>query len=90
MIDDERSILQGLQVVLSESGAEVLVAQNRDEALALADVWTRPPDIVLSDLLLRAAATTDSTCWPHCSATRAASGRRLPGCWSPEKPSKTA
>ena len=53
VIDDERSILQGLQVMLSEWGAEVLVAQNRDEALALADVWTRPPDLVLSDLLLR-------------------------------------
>ena len=53
VIDDERSILQGLQVVLSEWGAEVLVAQSRDEALALADVWTRPPDLVLSDLLLR-------------------------------------
>ncbi|MDB5877995.1 MAG: hybrid sensor histidine kinase/response regulator [Variovorax sp.] len=53
VIDDERSILLGLQVVLSESGADVLVAQSRNEALALADVWTRPPDIVLSDLLLR-------------------------------------
>ncbi len=53
VIDDERSILQGLQVVLSECGAEVLVAQSREEALALADVWTRRPDIVVSDLLLR-------------------------------------
>ena len=53
VIDDERSILQGLQIVLSEIGAEVLVAQSRDAALALADVWTRPPDMVVSDLLLR-------------------------------------
>ncbi len=53
VIDDERSILQGLQVVLSECGAEVLVAQSREDALALADSWTRRPDIVVSDLLLR-------------------------------------
>ncbi len=53
VIDDERSILQGLQVMLSEWGAEVLVAQNRAEALALADQWVRPPDVVISDLLLR-------------------------------------
>jgi signal transduction histidine kinase/CheY-like chemotaxis protein len=53
VIDDERSILQGLQVMLSEAGAEVLVAQSRAEALALADTWTRRPDIVVSDLLLR-------------------------------------
>jgi CheY-like chemotaxis protein/two-component sensor histidine kinase len=53
VIDDERTILEGLQVVLSNWGAEVLIAQTRSEALALAEVWERPPDLVLSDLLLQ-------------------------------------
>lgn len=53
VIDDEHTILEGLQVVLSNWGAEVLVAQSRAEALALADRWDRPPELVLSDLLLQ-------------------------------------
>ena len=53
VIDDERTILEGLQVVLSNWGAEVFAAQSREEALALADQWDRPPDVVVSDLLLR-------------------------------------
>jgi signal transduction histidine kinase/ActR/RegA family two-component response regulator len=54
VIDDERSILEGLQVVLSNWGAEVMTAQTRSEALAFADSWERPPDLVVSDLLLQA------------------------------------
>jgi len=53
VIDDERTILEGLTVVLSNWGAEVLPAQTRAEALALADGWERPPDVVVSDLLLQ-------------------------------------
>ncbi|WP_198089014.1 hybrid sensor histidine kinase/response regulator [Variovorax sp. E3] len=53
VIDDERTILEGLAVVLSNWGAEVLAAQTRAEALALADGWTQPPDVVISDLLLQ-------------------------------------
>ncbi|MEJ8815038.1 hybrid sensor histidine kinase/response regulator [Variovorax ureilyticus] len=53
VIDDERTILEGLQVVLSNWGAEVMAAQSRSEALALASAWDRPPDVVLSDLLLQ-------------------------------------
>jgi len=53
VIDDEHTILEGLQVVLANWGAEVLVAQTRTEALALADRWERAPDLVLSDLLLQ-------------------------------------
>jgi len=55
VIDDERSILEGLQVVLSNWGAEVMAAQTRTEALALADSWPCPPDVVVSDLLLQGA-----------------------------------
>ena len=53
VIDDERTILEGLQVVLTNWGAEVMAAQTRNEALALADKWERPPDLVVSDLLLQ-------------------------------------
>jgi len=53
VIDDERTILEGLQVVLSSWGARVMAAQTRAEALALADGWDAPPEVVLSDLLLQ-------------------------------------
>ncbi len=53
VIDDERTILEGLSVVLANWGAEVLAAQTRAEALALADAWEQPPDVVISDLLLQ-------------------------------------
>ncbi|RYZ12471.1 MAG: hybrid sensor histidine kinase/response regulator [Comamonadaceae bacterium] len=53
VIDDEPSILEGLQVVLSNWGAVVWPAQSRAEALALADRWAGPPDLVMSDLLLQ-------------------------------------
>lgn len=53
VIDDERTILEGLQAVLGSWGAEVWAAQNRAEALALAARWPAPPDVVVSDLLLQ-------------------------------------
>jgi signal transduction histidine kinase len=53
VIDDERTILEGLTVVLSNWGAEVLPAQTRAEALTMADGWAQPPDVVISDLLLQ-------------------------------------
>ena len=53
VIDDERTILEGLQVVLSSWGAQVMAAQTRAEALAMADAWDEPPEVVLSDLLLQ-------------------------------------
>ncbi|MBS0453326.1 MAG: response regulator [Proteobacteria bacterium] len=53
VIDDERTILEGLQVVLASWGAQVMAAQTRAEALALADAWDAPPEVVLSDLLLQ-------------------------------------
>ncbi|BEP63796.1 hypothetical protein GmRootV213_43500 [Variovorax sp. V213] len=53
VIDDERTILEGLSVVLTNWGAEVMAAQTRAEALALADAWEQPPDVVVSDLLLQ-------------------------------------
>ncbi|MGR4868905.1 ATP-binding protein [Variovorax sp. LARHSF232] len=53
VIDDERTILEGLQVVIGSWGAQVMAAQTRAEALAFADSWDEPPEVVLSDLLLQ-------------------------------------
>ena len=53
VIDDEHSILEGLQAVLSSWGAHVMTADSRAQALALADQWPEPPDVVVSDLLLK-------------------------------------
>ncbi|SEJ92078.1 Signal transduction histidine kinase [Variovorax sp. OK605] len=53
VIDDERTILEGLTVVLGNWGAQVMPAQTRAEALSLADGWAQPPDVVISDLLLQ-------------------------------------
>jgi signal transduction histidine kinase len=53
VIDDERTILEGLQVVIGSWGAQVMAAQTRAEALAWADSWDEPPEVVLSDLLLQ-------------------------------------
>ena len=53
VIDDERTILEGLQVVLGSWGAEVIAAQSRAQALDLAARWAQPPDVVVSDLLLQ-------------------------------------
>ncbi|GAA4342168.1 hypothetical protein GCM10023144_43880 [Pigmentiphaga soli] len=53
VIDDEPSILEGLSLVLQGWGAEVAVAENRAQVQALARRWTRPPDMIITDLLLR-------------------------------------
>jgi len=53
VIDDEPNILEGLSLVLRNWGAEVAVAESRAQVLALAEQWTRPPDVVITDLLLR-------------------------------------
>lgn len=53
VIDDEPNILEGLSLVLRNWGAEVAVAESRSQVLALAQQWTRPPDVVITDLLLR-------------------------------------
>jgi signal transduction histidine kinase/ActR/RegA family two-component response regulator len=51
-VDDEPAILEGLQTALGSRGAQVFTAQTHAEALALADAWSHPPDVVLSDLWL--------------------------------------
>lgn len=53
IIDDERTILEGMHLVLSRWGARVMTAATRDEVLELAAHWQSPPDVVISDLLLQ-------------------------------------
>ncbi len=53
VVDDEPNILEGLSLVLRSWGATVLTAESRSEVMALADEWVSPPDVVVTDLLLR-------------------------------------
>jgi signal transduction histidine kinase/ActR/RegA family two-component response regulator len=53
VIDDEDTILEGLQLVLGSWGMHVLAAHSNSEVQTLADAWENPPDIVLADLLLQ-------------------------------------
>jgi len=53
VVDDEPNILEGLSLVLRNWGAEGAVAESRAQVLALAGQWARPPDVVITDLLLR-------------------------------------
>ncbi len=52
VVDDEPSILEGLQWLLRLWGAEVMSSPGLEGALALADRWQRAPDLVVTDLLL--------------------------------------
>jgi len=54
VIDDEPAILSGIRHLLRSWGCEVAAAEDRSQALALAEAWTTPPDLVISDLRLRA------------------------------------
>ncbi|MBB3227548.1 signal transduction histidine kinase [Luteibacter sp. Sphag1AF] len=53
VIDDEPSILSGISYLLGSWGCEVATAEDAQEALEAAQIWTRPPDLVISDLRLR-------------------------------------
>ena len=48
IVDDERSILQSLEGLLSDEGFEVITASNGYEALKIIDA--EPPDLVLLDI----------------------------------------
>ncbi|MFC5581911.1 ATP-binding protein [Rhodanobacter terrae] len=53
VIDDEPAILSGIRYLLRSWGCEVVVAEDRAQALEAASEWILPPDIVISDLRLR-------------------------------------
>jgi len=65
VIDDERTILEGLTVVLSNWGAEVLAAQTRAEALALADLSIDTMEALTPVLLQQAHANANATLAPR-------------------------
>jgi len=54
VIDDEPAILSGIRHLLRSWGCEVATAEDRSQAMAIAAEWTTPPDLVISDLRLRA------------------------------------
>jgi signal transduction histidine kinase/CheY-like chemotaxis protein len=53
VIDDEPAILSGIRYLLKSWGCEVAVAEDRAQAMEVANEWPLPPDIVISDLRLR-------------------------------------
>jgi signal transduction histidine kinase len=53
VVDDEPAILSGIRYLLKSWGCEVSIAEDRAQALEAVAEWSRPPDIVISDLRLR-------------------------------------
>lgn len=54
VIDDESSIVDGMQALLTGWGAQVLCAGSGEEALALMQSADAPPDLIIADYQLRA------------------------------------
>lgn len=57
LIDDEVTILKGLQMVIESWGYEVLAAMGEAEAFELLATLGRPPDIIIADYRLREGRT---------------------------------
>ncbi|HEV2677439.1 MAG TPA: NahK/ErcS family hybrid sensor histidine kinase/response regulator [Aliidongia sp.] len=57
VIDDQRSILAGMQAMLEGWGCTAVVAASGEEALAQLAGLTRPPDLVIADYHLGDGAT---------------------------------
>jgi signal transduction histidine kinase len=53
VVDDEPAILSGIRFLLGSWGCDVAVARDREQALEAIYAWTRPPDMVISDLRLQ-------------------------------------
>jgi signal transduction histidine kinase len=54
VMDDDPAILSGIRYLLRSWGCVVAVAEDRLQALEAIENWPGPPDIVISDLHLRA------------------------------------
>ena len=50
VIDDDRSLLLGLQAIMKRAGYQVLIASSGDEGLALAQ--ERRPDVIVCDVMM--------------------------------------
>ncbi|MBC7952795.1 MAG: PAS domain S-box protein [Rhodospirillaceae bacterium] len=57
VIDDEISVLKGLQMVLESWGYDVITATAEAEAVQLLDALHRPPDLIIADYSLRQGHT---------------------------------
>ena len=57
IVDDDLNILEAMRLLIGGWGAEVLVARSADEALEGLNLRARPPDVILADHSLAAAAT---------------------------------
>lgn len=54
VLDDDPAILSGIKFLLSSWHCDVVVAEDKLQALAAVETWSGPPDIVITDLQLRA------------------------------------
>jgi signal transduction histidine kinase/CheY-like chemotaxis protein len=52
VIDDEPAIRSGIHGLLKSWGCDVVVAEDRAQAMEAVDEWPEPPDLVISDLHL--------------------------------------
>jgi signal transduction histidine kinase len=63
LVEDEEAVRELVHKVLARGGYEVLVAANGDEALAVADGFTRPIDLLLTDVVMpRMSGPVLATC----------------------------
>jgi PAS domain S-box-containing protein len=75
VIDDQRSILAGMQAMLTGWGCTAVVAVSGEEAISRLAELSRPPDLVIADYHLE-AGTTGVT---EICRIRQALGRPVPG-----------
>ncbi len=59
VVDDEASVLDGLEALLQSWGCEVVTAKGGAEALAKLETTTAPPDVVVMDDQLGSESGTD-------------------------------
>ena len=75
VVDDQQSILAGMQAMLEGWGCTAAVAASGDEALGLLERLPRPPDLVIADYHLDAGQTGIT----EIARIRQALGRSVPG-----------
>lgn len=52
VVDDESSILEGIDALMGSWGCQVGTAEDGEQAIRIARSWPTPPDIVITDLQL--------------------------------------
>jgi len=74
VIDDERAVRQGMQVLLADWGCDSVLAASGDDALAELAIRGRAPDVILADYRLREGRTGPEAI----RAVQAAWGENIP------------